>query len=284
MDKPTCSIKQCESPVLGRGWCNKHYLRWRKHGDPLREPVRGQTGDPCKIEGCGRLITPHSARGMCILHYGRWRRGYTEDTRKSRSGFCAAEGCRSEIGEAGSRGLCGPHYRKTIADPERARETNRKVMLGYAKRTPGELERDFLKCWPSGVKMCIRCGQEFPPSGFSLNLRRLDGKLRRCKQNGCAAAHIREKKAANLRASLSARGLPVDACAYCLAAPIEHADHFWPLKLGGPDAPSNLVGACARCNINKSYHDPFEWLEHNFPDRTDFFRGIFPPRRLALAG
>ena len=31
----TCSVNNCEHPVRARGWCNAHYLRWRKYGDPL---------------------------------------------------------------------------------------------------------------------------------------------------------------------------------------------------------------------------------------------------------
>lgn len=31
----TCSIEGCGSPVRARGWCNRHYLRWRRSGDPL---------------------------------------------------------------------------------------------------------------------------------------------------------------------------------------------------------------------------------------------------------
>src|SRR3990167_3621402 len=33
-----CSIVDCERILTGkdaRGWCNKHYLRWRKHGSPV---------------------------------------------------------------------------------------------------------------------------------------------------------------------------------------------------------------------------------------------------------
>lgn len=29
-----CSIDGCSSVVVARGWCNKHYLRWRYNGDP----------------------------------------------------------------------------------------------------------------------------------------------------------------------------------------------------------------------------------------------------------
>lgn len=30
-----CSIYGCEGEIEARGWCSKHYQRWRKSGDPL---------------------------------------------------------------------------------------------------------------------------------------------------------------------------------------------------------------------------------------------------------
>ena len=36
MAKRTCSIEGCEGKFLARGWCRKHYQRWRKNGDPLK--------------------------------------------------------------------------------------------------------------------------------------------------------------------------------------------------------------------------------------------------------
>lgn len=29
-----CSFEGCEKPYFGRGWCNTHYARWRRHGGP----------------------------------------------------------------------------------------------------------------------------------------------------------------------------------------------------------------------------------------------------------
>ena len=30
----TCTIDGCEKPRFGHGWCNMHYSRWRRNGDP----------------------------------------------------------------------------------------------------------------------------------------------------------------------------------------------------------------------------------------------------------
>lgn len=35
MSKRTCSIAGCERSVYGHGWCNRHWKRWKRHGDPL---------------------------------------------------------------------------------------------------------------------------------------------------------------------------------------------------------------------------------------------------------
>lgn len=34
----TCAITDCDGEATHRGWCNKHYTRWRRHGDPERPP------------------------------------------------------------------------------------------------------------------------------------------------------------------------------------------------------------------------------------------------------
>ena len=41
-----CSIIDCQRPVRSKGYCNAHYLRWYRHGDPEHgEMLRGTARD-----------------------------------------------------------------------------------------------------------------------------------------------------------------------------------------------------------------------------------------------
>ncbi len=66
---PECSILGCTDPAVGRGWCGRHYARWRKRGTTdLPEPHRAGT---CAVSGCDEVNDSH---GMCGLHAQRWRK------------------------------------------------------------------------------------------------------------------------------------------------------------------------------------------------------------------
>jgi hypothetical protein len=43
MTERTCSVTTCEGAYLARGFCGKHYQRWKKYGDPER--VQNIVGD-----------------------------------------------------------------------------------------------------------------------------------------------------------------------------------------------------------------------------------------------
>lgn len=69
MTKKTCQLEECANKVFGLGYCNKHYKRFKKTGDPL-----GSTRKPkpkCTIAEC---TNPNVARGLCDKHYSRWQR------------------------------------------------------------------------------------------------------------------------------------------------------------------------------------------------------------------
>lgn len=64
-----CGVDDCGGEVRARGWCNRHYLRWKAHGDPtITLKPRDRR---CTIVGCDE---PHKARGWCRTHYERWQR------------------------------------------------------------------------------------------------------------------------------------------------------------------------------------------------------------------
>lgn len=43
MGDGTCMIEGCGGRLRSRGWCNKHYMRWLKHGSPHHVPQRAKT-------------------------------------------------------------------------------------------------------------------------------------------------------------------------------------------------------------------------------------------------
>lgn len=72
-----CIIDGCDAPAITRGWCTKHYYRWRRHGDPLALATRTPPPPPpvkplaqCAVDGCEATA---QTRGWCSTHYAHWR-------------------------------------------------------------------------------------------------------------------------------------------------------------------------------------------------------------------
>lgn len=132
-----CAVDGCDKPAINRhGWCNAHYLRWRRHGDPLagRPPQvapgtlsrwledhasydepgclvwpfsRAPNGYPNTVEIAGRVENAH--RMMCLIAHGE------PPTRKHQ----AAHSCGN-----GTAGCCNPrHLRWATAKENNADKT-----------------------------------------------------------------------------------------------------------------------------------------------------------------
>lgn len=60
MDKRTCILAAIDGPcgpVFGHEWCNKHYSRWRRHGDPMAKASRGNGGLIAELQAASRATT-----------------------------------------------------------------------------------------------------------------------------------------------------------------------------------------------------------------------------------
>lgn len=48
---PQCSIAKCDALAHGRGFCNRHYKRWKQYGDPEKRLIREAGEGTPHIEG-----------------------------------------------------------------------------------------------------------------------------------------------------------------------------------------------------------------------------------------
>ena len=73
--RPPCIFDGCETPRRTRGYCNRHYLRLMKFGDPSVTIQVSWEGIECSIPGCDKRV---KSRGWCRTHYSQWqRKGFT---------------------------------------------------------------------------------------------------------------------------------------------------------------------------------------------------------------
>ena len=90
MPQAICDVADCDAPVRTRyaKWCNRHYFRWYRHGDPLADhTVHRPT---CSVDDCDR---PHRGHGYCIMHLYRYQR-HGDPNYKRAEGTITSEGYR----------------------------------------------------------------------------------------------------------------------------------------------------------------------------------------------
>lgn len=97
-----CTIDNCQREIACRGWCQAHYMRYKRHGDPLGG--RPERSNVCSNPGC---LEKHYALGFCRLHYVRLKDGVDLDKPlPSRQDKCGVDGCdRTHAG----LGYCNAH-------------------------------------------------------------------------------------------------------------------------------------------------------------------------------
>jgi hypothetical protein len=105
--KNTCIVFKCEKRVFGHGYCNMHYKRWRKTGDPGPATTLKRTS--CSVVDCPE---PHCGLGFCNTHWARFKAtGKVPTTLIRRYGeekpICPRLFCSKPVS---TKGLCLRHY------------------------------------------------------------------------------------------------------------------------------------------------------------------------------
>jgi Recombination endonuclease VII len=105
--RTSCTVDGCFSVCFGHGFCNLHYKRWKKYGDPLVVVQPKGTYTVCTYPGCERS---HQAHGLCAGHNAQRAAGRTlipigERRARAPRPLCTRPGCTSP----GSP-YCSKHY------------------------------------------------------------------------------------------------------------------------------------------------------------------------------
>lgn len=70
-----CEVEGCRRKHAARGWCSKHWKRWRATGNPNKtlksEPNRGLFIKVCIVDNCTKI--PHGNK-LCDAHYKAYQR------------------------------------------------------------------------------------------------------------------------------------------------------------------------------------------------------------------
>lgn len=66
-----CSIEGCDKSHYAHGWCNMHWQRWRRHGDPLvKLDMRGCSAEErfwAKVDKNGPIPSNRPELGCCFI-------------------------------------------------------------------------------------------------------------------------------------------------------------------------------------------------------------------------
>jgi hypothetical protein len=134
-DAKICAVEGCEKPAINsRGWCNAHYLRWLRHGDPLGSRPRVVPNRLVPMEGRRFGLLTVQSRDVSRTGEARW--------------LCSCD-CGGRIVATGSNlrrlltGSCGCL---------RA-ETSRSNATKHGHAVPGRETPEY-KAWNSAIQRC----------------------------------------------------------------------------------------------------------------------------------
>jgi 5-methylcytosine-specific restriction endonuclease McrA len=254
-----CGVVSCDLRAVCRGWCDKHYQRWRAHGDPEFLLIRDrEIPAPCKP----KIIRPKfcvvkdcksqsRTRGWCNLHYARWKRYGSVHTSKIVRGEFGEEcwWCGNDLPNRTRTRFCGGRCR-TVAINTQKEKWHKET----TKICP-DCKSEYVSYTTRGPKSarCDGCFQEYD------RIRNLeDEQIRRALKAGVTIEDF-----SNF--DIFERDLWI--CQICLDQVdpdlrwphLQSAtlDHVIPLSRGGDHSMSNTQLAHLTCNCQKHTREGF---------------------------
>lgn len=215
-----CSINECDNKPIARGWCNKHYCRWRSYGDPEY---------PVNESKAARVVDlPNGDRVCGTCQEPKPLTEYHKDTR----------------GPKGYRGICKPcrggymhtYYREN-REQKLEYEVNRRLNdlerirgLDNARYQRDKAKRIELATQHAQVRRARILGREVDQGITVLRLRKLYG-------DACPYCTQTMTFTPGKRGDYNP-----------LRASIEH---LMPISKGGTHTWDNCILACLGCNLSR---------------------------------
>lgn len=218
-----CLVVDCERSARSRGFCNTHYSRWRRNGDPLKS----RPDFTCAM--CGGTHEATGARQkVCQGCKAEYEIQYNREWRKKNPGYHSEYNARWRQENPDAYHAYANEYRLKNLDAVRARYAE------WSARNP-----DYAKRW-------IEANRERSRE----TVRRHRARLR--------AVPTYDVTERDIKRMLARHDF---CCAYCREPLAQgyHIDHVMPVSAGGSNSVGNLAPACATCNVSKNNYFLSEW-------------------------
>ena len=149
--KKQCSVDGCENPAHARGWCKKHYLRWHKHGDPLKlvyfsDPEESFAARTEWQGDCLIWIAGKNNMGYGKISIGGGATMYAHRYAWERANGPIPEG--TEIDHICHTPLC--------CNPDHLRLSNRSENTSYIRSAQKNSKSGFRNVYPAGNKWYVQ--------------------------------------------------------------------------------------------------------------------------------
>lgn len=268
-----CAVDGCDRDHYGRGYCQGHLTRVRRHGDPQADRplvTKLALGPRCIVDGCPNR--PH-AKQLCSSHLTRLAKHgdvlAAVPLAPSKIEGCAATGCGRDHY---AHGYCRLHGRRierfgqpdlpVRQEVECAAPTCGRVATarGYCNthnerlRLRGDLALDQPIKVLRPDQPCDLDGCDRPHYCLGFCVNHYQQRVTKPRRKALRDTALGDVTAEQLAARIAYYGW---RCWMC-RAPWTCIDHVKPLAAGGSNWPANLRPACRSCNARKQHRWPFD--------------------------